>query len=151
MTTRMIKKYGAATLLLATAPAFAGAAAATHETATAATTTHTKRLVLHVIAGKELDQTHFAGAERVRSRATGKVVGFDSFKGHVLPDRVVGDTALAFKGGILLMRTHTVGTAPVRYAGRVIGGTGVFDGATGTAHGRAVSQETTIFTIRYSS
>ena len=146
----MIKKYAAAALLLATVPAVAGAAA-TQETATAVTSTHTKRLLLHVTAAHSFDQLHFVGTERVRSRATGKVVGFDTFSGHVLSDRVVYQTALAFKGGILLTRVHTVGAAPAKFAGRVIGGTGAYRGATGTVFGRAVSQEDTRFNIRYSS
>lgn len=146
----MIKKYAAAALLLAAVPAVAGAAA-TQETATAASsTTHTARLLLHVTAGHELDQKHFAGTERVRSRATGKVVGFDTFSGHVLSDRVVYDTAFAFKGGLLLTRGHTVGAGtPTRFAGRVIGGTGAYRGATGTVFGRALSREDTRFTIQY--
>jgi len=145
----MIKKYAAAALLLAAVPAVAGAAA-TQETATAVTsTTHTARLLLHVTAGHEFDQKHFAGTERVRSVATGKVVGFDTFSGHALSDRVVFQTAFAFRGGILLTRVHTVGGAPARYAGRVIGGTGAYRGATGTVSGRAVSREDTRFTIRY--
>ena len=147
----MIKKYAAAALLLAAVPAVAGAAA-TQETATAVTsTTHTERLLLHVTAGHEFDHKHFAGTERVRSAATGKVVGFDTFSGRVLSDRVVFETAFALKGGILLTRGHTVGAAPVRYAGRVTGGTGAYRGATGTVSGRALSREDTRFTIRFSS
>ena len=146
----MIKKHAAAALLLATVPWSPERPRPTRPPRRPPPPTPND-LVLHVIAGHELDQTHFVGAERVRSRASGKVVGFDSFTGHVLPDRVVGDTAFAFKGGVLLMHTHTVGAAPVRYAGRVTGGTGAFEGATGTAHGRAVSPERTILTIRYTS
>lgn len=100
-------------------------------------------------AGHSFDQQRFAGTERVRSRATGKMVGFNTFSGHVLSDAVVFQTAFAFKGGILLTRAHTVGTAPTRYAGRVIGGTGAYRGATGTVSGRALSREDTRFTIRY--
>ncbi|GAB3764077.1 hypothetical protein FB382_001031 [Nocardioides ginsengisegetis] len=95
----MITKYAAAALLLATIPAVSGAAPPSHH-APAAATTHTKRLLLHVTATKDLDQLHFAGTERVRSRTTGAFVGFDSFRGHVLSDRVVFETALACKGGL---------------------------------------------------
>jgi len=150
----MIKTYAAAALLLVAAPAVAGAAA-TQETSvavastTATSTIHTKRLLLHVTAGHSFDQSHFAATERVRSRATGKVVGFDTFSGHVVSDGTVFQTAFAFKGGILLTRVHSVGAAPARYAGRVIGGTGAYRGATGTVRGRAVSREDTRFNIRY--
>lgn len=146
----MIKKYAAAALLLAAVPAVAGAAA-TQETATAvASTTHTARLLLHVTAGHEFGKRDFAGTERVRSVATGKVVGFDSFSGHALSDRVVFQTAFAFRGGLLLTRVHTVSGTP-KYAGHVIGGTGAYAGATGTVSGRAVNREDTRLTIRYSS
>jgi hypothetical protein len=145
----MIKKYAATALLLAAVPAIAGAAA-THQPATAATSTHTKHLMLHVTAAASIDQRHFVGTERVRSRVSGKVVGFDSFNGHVLSDRVVYQTALTFKGGILLTRVHTVGTSPTKYVGRVIGGTGVYQGATGTVFGQAVSDEVTRFDVQYS-
>ncbi len=142
----MIKKYAAAALLLAVIPAGAGAAT-TQQTATAATTT--LHLKLHVTAGRSLDQLHFVGTERVRSRVTHEVVGFDTFRGHVKPHTVVYETAFAFKRGILLTRVHTVGAAPARFAGHVTGGTGAFDGATGTVSGRAVSRDDTVFTIEY--
>ena len=144
----MIKKYAAAALLLAAVPAGAGAAA-TQGTATAANSTHTLHLRLHVTASRDLGPLHFAGTERVRSRDTHKFVGFDTFRGHVKPHTVVFETAFAFKGGILLTRVHTVGAAPARYAGHVTGGTGAYDGATGTVRGRAVGQDDTFFTIRY--
>jgi hypothetical protein len=141
----MIKKYAAAALLLAVVPAGAGAATI-QQTATAATTLHLK---LHVMAGRSIDQLHFIGTERVRSRDTHEFVGFDSFRGHVKPDTVVYETAFAFRGGMLLTRVHTVGEAPARFAGHVTGGTGAFDGATGTVSGRAVSRDDTFFTIQY--
>jgi hypothetical protein len=141
----MIKKYAAAALLLAVVPAGAGAATI-QETATAATTLHLK---LHVTAGRSIDQLHFVGTERVRSRDTHSFVGFDTFRGHVKPHTVVYETAFAFKGGMLLTRVHTVGEAPARFAGHVTGGTGAFGGATGTVSGRAVSRDDTFFTIQY--
>ena len=71
------------------------------------------------------------------------------FTGHVKSDTVVYQTAFAFKGGIILTRGHSVGAAPAKFAGRVIGGTGAYRGATGTAHGVAITNEDTRFTIRY--
>jgi hypothetical protein len=144
----MIRKYAVGALLLAVAPTVTGASASQY-TGPAVTSTHTKRLMLHVTAAQSFDQRHFAGSERVRSRATGEVVGFDAFTGHVLSDRVVYETAFAFKGGVLLTRVHTVVGAPDRYVGRVIGGTGAYRRATGTVSGRAVSGEDTRFDIRY--
>jgi len=148
----MITKYAAAALLLAAVPAGAGAAT-THEAATAAgsTHTHTLELRLHVTAANSIDKHHFVGTERVRSRVTHGFLGFDSFRGHLKPHTVVGDTAFAFRGGLLLIRTHSSGETPVRYVGHVIGGTGAYDGATGTARGRALSEDDTLFTIRYAT
>ena len=146
----MIKKYAAAALLLAAVPTVAGAAA-TQETATAVASIHTKHLLLHVTATRPLGPLHFVGTERVRSRATGKVVGFDTFSGHVMSDKVVYQNAFAFRGGVLLARIRTVGSDQARYTGRVTGGTGAFHGATGTLQGRAVSRDETVLTIRYSS
>ena len=144
----MIKRYAAAALLLAAVPAGAGVAT-THEAATAAGSTHTLHLRLHVTAGHSLDKHHFVGTERVRSRDTHAFVGFDSFRGHIRPRTFAGETAFAFRGGMLLIRTHSKGESPVRYVGHVIGGTGAYDGATGTARGRGLSQEDTLFTIRW--
>jgi hypothetical protein len=144
----MIKKYALAALLVAVAPTVAGASAQQSATA-AGSTTHTKRLMLHVTASQSFDQRHFAGSERVRSRSTGEVVGFDAFTGRVLSDRVVYVTAFAFKGGTMLTLVHTVVGAPERYVGRVIGGTGAYRGATGTVSGSAVSGEDTRLDIRY--
>ncbi len=42
-----------------------------------------------------------------------------------------------------------MGAAPARYAGHVTGGTGAYDGATGTVTGRAVDRDDTFFTIKY--
>ena len=85
----------------------------------------------------------------MRSRSTGKVVGFDTFTGHVgRHDRVTYETAFAFKGGLLLVRLHPVGETP-RYAGRVTGGTGAYRGATGTLSGRDLGDGNTRLTLRY--
>lgn len=144
----MSKKYAAVALLLAAVPAGAGIAASP-QTATAAGSTHTLHLRLHVTAAQTLDKHHFVGTERVRSRDTHEVVGFDSFRGHIGPRTVSGETGFALRGGLLLIRTHSLGEDPVRYVGHVIGGTGAYEGATGTARGRALSDEDTVFTIRW--
>jgi hypothetical protein len=144
----MIKKYAASALLLAAVPAAAGMAT-TQGSATAASSTHTLHLRLHVMEARDLGKLDFAGTERIRSRDTHEFVGFDTFRGHVKPHTVVFETAFAFKGGILLTRVHTVGKAPPTYAGHVTGGTGAYAGATGTVRGRAVGEDNTSLTIRY--
>ena len=106
-------------------------------------------LKLHVTAIRSLDDLHFVGTERVRSRDTHEFVGFDTFRGHIKPNTIVSETAFAFKRGILLIRVHIVDDEPVTYAGHVTGGTGAFHGATGTVRGRGVDRDTTLFTIRY--
>ena len=150
----MITKPAAAALLLATVPAVAGVAAiqetaATQETA-AVTTTHTRRLLLQRTGERDLDQQHSVGTDRVRSRGTGRVVGFDTFSARSASDHSVFRHAFALKRGILLVRFRDVDAAPARFAGRVIGGTGVFDGATGAVRGRSVGTGESVFTIRYS-
>jgi hypothetical protein len=145
----MRTKHAAAALVLALVPVFAGAAATPQETATTGTSIHVERLSLHATATRILGKHDFAGTEVVRSRATGKVVGFDSFTGHIgRHDRITYDSAFAFKGGLLLVRLHTVaGTS--RYAGRVTGGTGDYRGATGTLSGRDLGEGNTHLTLRY--
>ena len=144
----MNNKYAAAALVLLAVPVFAGAAA-TQGTATAGTSTHVKRLLLDDTATRILGKHDFAGTELVRSRTTGKVVGFDTFTGHVgRHDRVTYETAFAFKGGLLMVRLHPVGETP-RYAGRVTGGTGAYRGATGTLSGRDLGDGNTRLTLRY--
>jgi len=145
----MIKKHAAAALLLAAVPAGAGAAATQEGTAAAATGTHTLHLRLHVTAARDLDRQNFAGTERVRSRDTHQLVGFDSFTGQVRKDTVVFETAFALKGGVLLTRVHTLGKDSAKFAGRVTGGSGAFSGATGTMRGHSVTRDDTVFTIQY--
>ena len=58
-------------------------------------------------------------------------------------------TAFTFKGGVLLTRVRNEDTAPGTFTGHVTGGTGAFNGATGTVSGTAVDEETTLLTIVY--
>lgn len=57
--------------------------------------------------------------------------------------------AFSFRGGILLIDARATGRAP-RFEGTVIGGTGVYDGATGTVRGRGGRDDRTFLTITWS-
>ena len=144
---KMTRTHAVAALLLA---AVTSSVAAFQNAATAGSSTQVKRLAVHETAFHELGERGFAGTDRARSRATGKVVGFDTFTGHVgRHDRLVLDAAFAFKGGLILARIHSTGKAPPTWSGRVTGGTGAYEGATGTVSGRGTGQKDTNLTIRY--
>ena len=144
-----MKRQTAAALLLTTVPALAGAATF-QDTATAKTTTHVKHLVLNETGSHNLTKTQFVGTDRARSTATGKVVGFDSFTGHVDPkaNKLFVQAAFAFKGGLLLARAHTV-LGEGRFKGQVTGGTGSFRGAEGTLSARTLKNGNMVVTLTY--
>lgn len=79
-------KTTAAALLPMTVPALAGAAVL-QDTATAETTMHTKKLILHEQDSHRVGKYDFVGTDRVRSAATRDVVGYDSFTGNFNPSR----------------------------------------------------------------
>lgn len=146
-----MKRQTAAAILLTSLPALAGAAVLP-DSATAGTTTHVKRLLLRETAFHQLGHHHFVGTDRARSRATGKVVGFDSFSGHLDPQSDVAriHAAFAFKGGLILVRARLHGNeGHPTFTGRVTGGTGAFHGARGSVSGRDLGHGRSSFTIRY--
>lgn len=143
-----MRKQTAAALALVTIPALAGSATL-QDTATAGTTTYTKHLRLHETASHDLGKTHFAGTDKAWSRATGKVVGFDTFTGRFDPktEKLFIQAAFAFKGGLLLVRAHSVGDNHFR--GQLTGGTGAFRGAQGTLAARGVGHGNMVVTLKY--
>ena len=64
------------------------------------------------------------------------MVGYDSFTGRF--DRKAETlrlhAAFSLRGGILLAQVHTIGQVP-KFRGTITGGTGVYEGATGTVRG----------------
>ena len=142
-------KKTAAALLLMTVPALTGAAIL-QDTATAETTTHTKKLILHEQDSHRVGKYDFVGTDRVRSAATRDIVGYDSFTGNFNPQskRAVIQAAFSFKGGIVVVRAHLVGDSR-KFTGRILHGTGVYSGIEGTISGREGSHNKTFLTMTY--
>lgn len=144
-----MKKTAAAALLL-TLPTLAGAAVL-QDSATAGTTTHTTKLILQAEGQHRLGKTDFAGTDKALSAATHDVVGFDTVTGHfnTKTKTVVIQAALALKGGLILARVHNSTDNP-DFKGRILGGTGAYNGITGTVTGRDEGHGKTLLTLHWS-
>jgi hypothetical protein len=119
----------------------------------AAPSTHVRHFVLTSIGTRNLGPTTFAGADRIRDRATGKVVGFDSISGRLDPRTHVATiwVGIALSGGMMHGIVHEKATSN-HFHGRVTGGTGVFRHAHGTITGHGVGNtKRTIVTLRFTS
>lgn len=143
-------KKTAAALLLMTIPALTGAAVL-QDSATAGTTTHTTRLVLHQVSQHGLGKKDFAGTDKVLSAATHDVVGFDAITGHFdfKTKTALIQAAFALKGGIILVRVPVHRDNPA-FKGRILGGTGAYKGISGTVSGREEGHGTTLLTLHWS-
>jgi hypothetical protein len=93
----------AAAALVATS-ALSGAAAVPGAATEKGQTMHTKRLVVREVESQSLGDRTFTGTDRIRSRWSGKVVGYDSYTGkfYQRQEKVVLDMANALKGGIIV-------------------------------------------------
>jgi len=142
----------AAAAALVTTSVLSGAAAvpgaATEERGDAV---HTKRFVLHEISSKRIGKRTFAGSDKVRSRSSGEVVGFDSYTGKFYPrqQKVVLDVGMALKGGIIVGRVKVTDFESNRFQGRILKGSGKYAGIEGTATGREAPGGKTYLTLRY--
>lgn len=152
----MKKAVAAAAAALVATSALSGAAAAVPGVATEkerGDAVHTKRFVLHEIASNQLGERTFAGSDKVRSRSSGKLVGFDSYTGKFYPrqDKVVLDVGMALKGGIIVGRVKITDFDSNRFKGRILKGSGKYAGIEGTVTGRQGGQlgEKTYLTLRY--
>jgi hypothetical protein len=141
------KTAAAATALVMTA-ALSGAAAAPG-VAGEDRALHTKRLVLNQISIKQLGHNSLVGADKVRSRATGEVVGYDSLtiKFDAQTDTATVDVALALRGGIIVGRVKAAETSD-HFEGRILTGTGKYKGIEGTITGREPTRNVYV-TLRY--
>jgi hypothetical protein len=109
----------------------------------------TKRLVARSTGEHDVGTT-FLGTDRVRSRSTGRVVGFDSFTGRLFPaqQRATVQVAVALEGGIVVFRASL--TEPShRFQGPILRGTGRYSGIRGTVTGRATEGVRTFYTLHY--
>ena len=113
---------------------------------------HVKRLVSQRIESHELDDRHPAGVDRLRSRATRRIVGYESFSGVVDPEtgRLRFWLADALKGGVIVsyfnLDPETTGNT---FTGRITRGTGRYSGIEGTIHVRNRADGRTVYTLRY--
>jgi hypothetical protein len=144
----MKKAAAAAAAALATTAALSGAAA-TPGVATEDRAAHTKRLVLNQIAFTQLGNNSLVGADKVRSRATGKVVGYDSLTITFNPQTATAsvDVALALRGGLIVGRVKVEETSE-HFEGRILTGTGKYKGIEGTITGREPGRNVYV-TLRY--
>ena len=143
----MKSKAAVAAAALAAMAALSGAAAAPG-VATEDRALHTKRLVLNQIAFKQLGPNSLVGADKVRSRATGDVIGYDSLtiRNNPAAETATVDVALALRGGLIVGRV-TVG-AGNHFEGRILSGTGKYRGIDGTITGREPTRNVYV-TLRY--
>ncbi len=136
---------------LAGAASVSGAAEGPSSTVTAQTQgTQTKRLVVRELSSRGLSRFTFAGAEKVRSRASGEVVGYDTFTGKFFPrqDKAVVRVALGLRNGIIVGRVVLRGNDS-EFEGRILKGFGKYRGIDGTITGRTTNGLRTFVTLRY--
>jgi hypothetical protein len=113
---------------------------------------HVTRLLVHPIESHQLSDHHPAGVDRLRSLATHKIVGFESFSGVFNPktDQLRFWLADALKGGTIVsyfnLNTETTGNT---FTGRITHGSGRYRGIEGTIHVRNSDSGRTVYTLRY--
>ena len=145
-----MKKSAAAAAAVLVATSVLSGAAVMPGAATEDRSPHTKRFVLHETASHGLGDRTFAGTDKVRSRHSGQLVGFDTFTGKFYPrtNKVVIDTAFALRGGIIVGRLSIHGSDP-HFDGPILKGTGNYKGIGGTIEGRLTNSRRTFLTLHY--
>jgi hypothetical protein len=124
-------------------------------TATAGTTTHTKRLVMHADKFHATGKYSQVSTDVARSRKTGHIVGYDTVALEFLPktQKVLLQVAFSLKGGIILTRlvAHPPTHGFVHFAGVIVSGAGKYSGVTGTVTGKSPTsnQNKTFVTLNY--
>jgi hypothetical protein len=132
-----MKKSAVAAVALTGVTALAGASAAPGTTVSGsqATTAHTLRWKLIETAFHRVGTHGFVGTDKIRSRRTGKIVGYDSNTGS-FSERTNSakiQFAASVKGGVLIGQVHIDYSNPDPIGhGRVLKGTGKFARAQGT-------------------
>jgi hypothetical protein len=136
----MLSVYGLSGALVITVPA------------TADTTMHTRRLVLHSMTETSINGANTFGGTDV-AKARGQIVGYDAISGRFYPKqtKVILHLAFALKGGILVCRLAHKGAGPddVTLVGTITKGSGRYDGVTGTITWREVKRNKVLVTLRY--
>ena len=140
----------AATAVMLTGLMGPSTASGTAEPTASAHDQHVKRLVSQSIESHNVGDDHPAGVERLRSLATHKIVGYESFSGVFNPrtDKVRFWLGTALKGGLITSYFNTnVGVQ--RFTGRITHGTGRYRGIEGTIDVRISDSGRTVYTLRY--
>jgi hypothetical protein len=133
------------------------AAAVLPGAATAGTTMHTKRLVMHQTAAHRVGKFTFTGTDLARSRRTGDVVGYDTISGTYFPktQALLIHVAFSLKGGLIITRVKQLPGPPVNgfihYKGQITKGSGKYAGVQGTITARspAKNDKKTFVTLNY--
>jgi hypothetical protein len=110
---------------------------------------YTKRFVAHDIKSHAYGPNTFAGT--AVDRHAGKVIGYDSFSGHFYPKLGRADIwdSIALRGGTISVIVHFTGSPTS--SGRILNGTGKYQGIDGTVTARPDPQneEATHITLTY--
>jgi hypothetical protein len=124
---------------------------AARQTAAPGRSQHVMRVVEQSIESHPLSDDHPAGVERLRSVATHKIVGYESFSGVFNPatDQVRFWLGTALKGG-LIDSYFNVNTGLQSFTGRIVRGYGKYRGIEGTIQVRMSDSGRTVYTLRYS-
>ena len=120
--------------------------------ATADALMHTRRFVLRSMAETSIGGTNtFGGADVVKVR--GRIVGYDAISGRFYPKqaKVILHLAFALKGGIVVCRLVHKGSGPedATIVGRILNGSGKYNGVSGTITWREVERNKVLATLRY--
>ena len=110
----------------------------------------TKRWILRETAVEVVGKRSAASTDIIRSRVTGKIVGYDSGVSRYYPrsERVVWQVAFALQGGIIVARLN-VDLAQTQHNGRILSGTGKYRGIEGTMTSRQDEPGRTRVTLHY--
>lgn len=111
--------------------------------------TRHKRWVLHETDAANVGESYIAN-DVIRSRATGRIVGYDSgvSKGYPRPNRIVWQVAFALDGGIILARLN-VKDNEEQHRGRILSGSGKYREIEGTMTSRRKANGDTLVTLHY--
>jgi hypothetical protein len=115
--------------------------------------THTLKFTAVFVNSVPFTSTNF-GAQDTDVNSTGKTIGFDdlnvTFTGPSMGPSGSGRVALDIAGGFLYGTIATT-NAGKTFSGKVTGGTGPYQGATGTIAAKATSSTKTAVTITYTT
>jgi hypothetical protein len=117
--------------------------------ASAHSTTHTLKFTAETNKQVTFTSSTF-GTQLTDVTSTGKIIGFaDGYATITGPGSATGNVVFDIKGGLLYV-TMTTTNMGKTFSGKVTGGTGAFNGATGTITVKAITSTKAAVTIVYS-